>query len=216
MARTKSLVHINNNLMVSLDLETTGLRPGYHEIIQIACIPLDNWLEPSQHHKLFEMKIKPDYPDRVDQEALEVSKDHLQSCMDTGIDSTKASELFEYWFNSLKLGEGKKIVPLGSNITQFDMRFLESWLGPKSVQTYFTGPPRDVMIAACFLNDVSDFNAEQTPFNKLKLKYIAHRLDIEVVDGATHDALYDALLAAKCYKKMLTHHLLEFSLGVPM
>ena len=36
------LVHLNGNLMAAVDLETTGTQPGYHEIIQIAVVPLDS------------------------------------------------------------------------------------------------------------------------------------------------------------------------------
>jgi hypothetical protein len=40
------LVHLNGHLLAAIDLETTGTRPGYHEIIQIACVPLDSDIKP--------------------------------------------------------------------------------------------------------------------------------------------------------------------------
>jgi DNA polymerase III epsilon subunit-like protein len=213
---TKSLVHLNNHIMVAIDLETTGLRAGFHEIIQIAMIPLDNNLEPRKDLPIFDQKIRPEYPNRIDDEALNVSKVQMADILNHGISADQAEVLFEYWFNKLGLAEGKRIVPLGSNIAQFDLKFIEAWLKHEAFKQYFSGHARDVMLAAAFLNDVSDFNAEQTPFNKYKLIDIARKLDVEVISGMTHDAVYDAWLSAQCYKKMLTHHLLELSHGVPM
>jgi len=206
---TKSLVHLNNNMMVSLDIETTGLRPGFHEIIQIAMIPLDNWLEPRKDLPVFDLKICPEHLGRIDYDSLEVSKQTIQDVMDTGLPSVKVQELFEYWFERLRLPEGKKLVPLGMNIAEFDLQFIQHWLGYKAYKNYFFGHPRDLMMIACYLNDVSDFHAEQTPFNKVGLKDIARKLDIEVLEGLHHDALYDAMLTAQCYKKICFHPLLR-------
>lgn len=206
---TRSMVHLNNNLLCAVDTETTGTDPNYHEIIHLAIIPLDNWLEPRKDLPLFDIKIQPQYMHRVDFKALEISRNKLQEICDSGLESEKAYELFTHWFDKLKLGLYKKIVPLGHNVSTFDMPFIRQWMGNASYETYFHGFARDTMVVANYLNDVSDFHAEQTPFTELKLRAVAKALDIEIFDGMTHDPVYDAYLAAQVYKKMLTHHLLE-------
>lgn len=206
---TRSMVHLNNNILCAIDLETTGLRPEYHEIIQIAIVPLDQNLEPRADLPIFDQKIRPAYPHRVDYEALRVSRTQLNDICNTGLPGEKVFDLFTYWFNKLKLGLYKKIVPLGYNCASFDMNFIYHWMGRESYQSYFHGYTRDVMLLANMLNDVSDFHAEQTPFTELKLRAIARSVGVEVIDGQTHDAVYDAYLAAQVYKQMLTHHLWE-------
>ena len=63
------LLHLNGNLLVSVDLETTGRRPGYHEIIQIACVPLGPELKPAPGLLPFYTEIKPNFPERAEQQA---------------------------------------------------------------------------------------------------------------------------------------------------
>lgn len=209
MPPTKSMVHLNNNLLCAIDIETTGRDPAFHEIIQIAIIPLDNWLEPSKDLPVFDQKIRPNHMHRVEQDALAISRIELQDICNVGLDKEKVFDLFTYWFQRLNLGLHKKIVPLGYNVAAFDVPFIQQWFGPLSYSEYFHGFCRDAMVVANYLNDVSDFHAEQTPFSELKLRAVAKAVDIEVIDGRTHDALYDAYLAAQVYKKLITHHLME-------
>jgi len=207
---TQSLVHLNNNLLCAIDCETTGLSPTYHEIIQIAIVPLDNWLEPRKDVPVFDLKIRPDYLDRIDLKSMEINRVQLESLIESGVSKERSFELFEHYFmTKLKPPEGKKIVPLGYNIAAFDLPFINDWMGNHAFRHYIHGHSRDAMLTACYLNDVADLHAEQVPFPNLKLKFVAKALDIEVIDGITHDALYDSFLAAQVYKKMLTHHLMK-------
>jgi len=207
---SKHLVHLNNNMLGSLDTETSGLKVGYHEILQIAIIPLDNNIDHAKDKPLLDIKIKPTHWHRIDYEAMKVTKIQLMEICDTGLPAVKAADLLMYWFEErIKLPERKRIIPLGYNCSAFDMPFIQEWLGQESYSRCFHGHARDVMTVCNFLNDLSDFHAEQTPFSELKLRSVCNALGIEIDNSRTHDALYDSIITAKCYKKLLTHHLLE-------
>jgi DNA polymerase III alpha subunit (gram-positive type) len=109
---TKSLVHINNNLLCVIDTETTGLDPDFNEIIQIAILPLDNKLEFHPDYSVFEQKIKPKYPERIDTTHMTVTQRQLSDIMRTGIDSDTCEDLFRSWHKQLNLGLNKMIIPL--------------------------------------------------------------------------------------------------------
>ncbi len=190
-------------------METTGTVAGYHEIIQVVLLPLDNKLNPSKDLPPFDIQMRPNYIDRIDFDSLRVSRQTIDKIIDTGIDQEKGSELFEYWFQSLRLPVGKRIMPLGYNLSLFDLPFMREWLTGTTYEQYFSYVVRDCMQVCTFLNDVSDFNVEQTPFSKLKMSTVAQRLDIEVFEQGTHDPLYDAYLACQIYQKLINHHLLK-------
>lgn len=189
--------------MVGMDLETSGLNPEYHEIIQIGLLPLDANLEPRKDLPPFDFKFRPKHLDRVDLNALNVSRNTLADIVETGIDPDAGKDLFYMWFERLKIGETRKLVPLGHNITGCDIPFLRFWLGEEAYRQYFFGHPRDTMIIAAYLNDRAEYHAEQTPFPKLTLTELAKKLGIEILDGVIHDAVYDAYIASQCYKKLL-------------
>ena len=203
----KSMIHLNHNMMCAIDCETTGRAPGYHEIIQLAIVPLDNFLEPRKDVPIFDIKMRPNHINRIDPDSMTVNKLELQTIIDTGVDREKAFELFEHYFKKLKLPIGKKIVPLGYNVAAFDLPFINDWMGNHAYREYIFGHSRDALLAACFLNDVADQHIEQVPFANLKLRQIARQLDIEVLEERVHDALYDAYLAAQVYKRLITHYL---------
>lgn len=200
---TKSLVHLNNHQLVAIDTETTGLDFMKHEIIQIALIPLNNLLEPSKDLPVFDQKIKPVKVRNIDPKAMSVNQTTLVEIMNTGLEPYAIRDLFEMWFTKLRLGEGKKLVPLAKN-WPFDKPFLEVFFGHESFNYYFHGHYRDVEMAASFRNDYSDFHAEQTPFPKMGLQDMARRLGVDFIESRCHDALYDAYLTSKVYKKMIT------------
>ena len=68
------LVHLNGCLMAAVDLETTGTRPGYHEIIQIAVVPLDSDFKPLADVRPFYTLVKPKHPERESEAAKQKHK----------------------------------------------------------------------------------------------------------------------------------------------
>lgn len=58
---------VHHQKLVFLDVETTGTRPNFHEIIDIAIVPWD------ETEDVFCTKICPTHPDRVSDEAIAVN-----------------------------------------------------------------------------------------------------------------------------------------------
>lgn len=207
MSKLKNMVHLNGHVLCAIDLETTGLRAGYHEICQVAIVPLDANLNIRQDVPIYEQYIRPRYPDRIDSGAVMVSKNVVAKAMEVGHDAEIAQDLFEYWYAKLNLPLEKRIIPLGSNYG-YDRDFMQAWLGGENYNFYFDSRCRDLMIVAAYLNDRSDFQGEQTPFNKSTLPFIARKIGIEVDPEQSHDAMYDAWLTAQCYKKLCIEELI--------
>ena len=198
---TKSATHLNGDIIAVIDCETTGLKPGYHDLIQVCILPLDSELNPSKKIMPFYQHIKATRPENVDPSALEVNKIDFFKLQQTAFDAMRVADLFDAWFQKLNLPLNKKIQPLAQN-WPFDRPFLIDWLGSAAFESYFDRRYRDTMPVALYYNDVADLFNEPYPFPKCSLKYLASTLKIDYT-GA-HDSMQDCLITAQAYKKMLS------------
>lgn len=202
-----SAVHLNGNLLVAIDVETTGLDPALHDIIQIACIPLDYKCEPVKGVLPFYTMMQP-RPDRlanIDPQAKYAHKIDWAKMMREACSCWTAADRFVEWVDDLKhrhhiLPEDKKLVPLASN-WPFDRSFIIDWLGLPSYNICFFGHYRDLMAACLFLNDWAHWHTEPIPFTRLGLGDICRFLNVE--NHMAHDALHDSYATAECYRKLL-------------
>lgn len=200
-----SMQHCNGDQVCAIDCETTGLDSAWHEIWQIAIIPLDSTLMPRTDVLPLNMLIKPTYIERIDAEARKVGGSRLVEACVSGFDPEVAHDLLVEWINKLKLpytkwGTPKRIIPLGHNYS-FDKAFIEQWLGVDEYDRFFHYHYRDTMVAATYLNDKASFHGEQIPFMKVKLQWLATTLNI-AVDRA-HDALSDCHTTVQVYKRLI-------------
>jgi DNA polymerase III epsilon subunit-like protein len=194
------MLSLNNNLLASVDVETTGRMPGYHEIIQIAVQPLDRELEPLEGVRPFYMNIAPSENCPVEKEASQVHGLVIEDLKKTAPSQTKAAEMFDEWFQRLNLPFKKSLVPLAHNWA-FEAGFLKAWLGYEAFNEYFHPHPRDSMLAGLFINDRAFFHGDPLPFQSVSLGAMCKRLHIPIVNA--HDALADALAEAKLYKTLI-------------
>ena len=70
--------------IVAVDVETTGTEVGWHEIVQLAIVPVDD--ELTVCGSVFYQDIKPQFPERAVAEAMEVNGldlDKLENCPDS-------------------------------------------------------------------------------------------------------------------------------------
>jgi len=194
--------HLNGHLLCAIDCETTGLIAGFHDIIQICFLPLDSRCDPSTEYLPFDLKLIPRRKENIDPKALRINRSHISDILLSGVDPDIGADLFDDWFDSLKLPEGKRIMPLAHN-WPFDSAFIIDWMGWLNFNFRIDGRFRDTMAIASYYNDVADIYNEQYPYPKVTLRYIASQMEILVDESRTHDAIYDCVLTAEIYKKLL-------------
>lgn len=199
-----SLNHLNGNLLCAIDVETTGLIPGTHDIASICILPLDEQIQPHPHLMPFHMTLQPKRPDNADPVALKLCHFKLSDLILEGTDPWRAVDLFDEWMTELMLPPNKKIVPLAHNWV-FDRSWLIDWMGNVSFEHYFHFMYRDPLPIANYLQDVADFRCEiQKPFTHFKLGYIARKLDVDVDSfGKLHDCMVDAVVCAETYRRLV-------------
>ena len=204
MKTYSSLVHLNGNLMAAIDCETTGLEPGFHEIIQIAVVPLDSDFQPSTEIRPFYHNIAPKYPERAARGALTINGLDLADLMLNAPSSEKVADLLVEWFEAIDLPATKKLVPLAFNWT-FEKSFGQAWLGEELWDHMFHFLPRDGMVLALGIKDRAAFAGEPDPFPRVSLSALCIKLDVENLNP--HDALGDAVAESKVYRALLHHEL---------
>lgn len=223
-------VHWNNHLLCAIDIETTGLDPEKHEIIEIAIVPLTSKYEVSREYRMFECKIAPGHDAKkplrnIDPKAMSVNRIELQDLLNVGQDPWRASEMLEHWFSKLELPNNKKILPLAHNWPH-EHKFLYDWLGQEMMNyLFFTyrdiasvmsvaahspfpefrqmlmGTYVDTLPLANLINDVCDEDSEKWLYPKVSLAYLCNQL--KVTNVAPHTAMGDAVATAECYARMV-------------
>ena len=204
MAQNKSMQHWNAHQMCVFDVETTGLKPCWHEIVQIAVVALDANLQPRRKILPFEMFFCPEHPERIDPEAMRVTGLKEVDLLRRGHDPEKGRDLFEQWVKKLELditpsGTPKRIIPLAHNWA-FDKVFIQDWLGASLFNELIDSRYRDTMTTSLFLNDAASFHAEKVPYSKNTLQWLCKRLGVE--NPRAHDAIQDCLATAECYRRL--------------
>lgn len=192
--------HINGHVICAIDVETTGSRPGFHDIIQIAVIPLDGLLEPDANRIPFLMDLCPKRPQNAEPDAMMCNKRELAELVLKGVDADRAADLFVEWVEGLKLGFNKRIMPLGAN-WPFDRSHIMEWLGPKTYELLFDAQYRDTQVVATYLNDLASIRGLPFPYPKVSLSYLCNIFRIERLKS--HDATDDSRVTAECYKNLL-------------
>jgi DNA polymerase III epsilon subunit-like protein len=191
-----SLLNMNGNILCAVDVETTGTLAGYHEIIQIACVPLNQHFEPHPDYRFFYLPgIMPDHPQRMEKEAAKKHKITVES-LEGCVSESRAIELFEGWYQGLNLPFGKRLVPLAHNWA-FERAFLIHWLGLASFDDKWYIHPRDTFTLAASINDFYVWHGRKHPFHQLSLVALCNRFDIQL--DRAHDALADCLATSRLY-----------------
>ena len=188
--------HLRGHVLAAIDTETTGVIPGYSEIVQIAVVPLDGNLEPTG--KSFYSNMRPAHPERADPTSLAVHGLSLAELADAP-DAEKVATLLEEWVRTLDLPTHGRIIPLAHNYT-FEYGFLSAWLGAKGRESLFHYHPRDAQGLALAINDWAALGGKRPPYASVSLTNLCAQLG--VVNTKPHDALADSIAEAAVYKAL--------------
>lgn len=107
-------------LLAFVDVETTGLIPGYHEMIDIGIVMAD--LDGTELGELF-VRIQPEHPERTDDGARAVNAFDEQTWREHGALSLDEAIEQITGFHS-DLADGRKVLMVAFN-SQFDTAFLD-------------------------------------------------------------------------------------------
>lgn len=110
-------------LLAFVDVETTGLTPGYHEMIDIGVVLTD--LDGEEIDRLF-LRIMPEHPERTSPEAAAVNGFSVERWRENDALATGAAveEILEF---HRQAGEGRRILMVAHN-SQFDTAFVDALL----------------------------------------------------------------------------------------
>lgn len=193
-----SLVSLNENVLAAVDVETTGREPWTHEVIQVAIVPLDCHIKPVGTP--FYTNIFPNQPELMSPEAIAAHGLTLEMLEGSPDPHTTAVQLWD-WFQDLKLPPKKRLIPLIHN-SQFDIPFLQRWLGYDLFNDVFGYPTRDTAALASSIIDKAAYKGVNIPFSgRVNLGHLCNQLGVTLDDA--HDALADAVATAEVYRTLL-------------
>ena len=200
----KSSVHLNGNILAAVDVETTGFIAGFHDLWQVCVLPLDSNIKPSKDIMPFYMNLKVKRPENIVKAAIKLNNTNFYELQQRAIDPWMAADMFEEWFEALKLPIYKKICPLACNYS-FDKSFLIDWLGHESYEQFFGPHIRDVMIAALYDNDYASIRANKVDYHHVSLAALCGKLSVD--NAKRHDAMQDCLATAEVYRRLISERL---------
>lgn len=200
MACYSSFAHLFGNLMAAVDFETTGKIAGYHEIIQVAVVPIDSDCKPITSIRPFYEMVAPDYPERAEKQATSVHGINVYQLAECAPDKGRVADMLSEWWESLDLYHNRRLVPLAHN-WPFESSFFDAWIGLEEKERLFHGHARDAMLLAASINDRFAMRGEHVPFHRLGLESISRQLGI--VNEKAHDAYADCICEAEVYRQML-------------
>lgn len=174
---------------VVIDLETTGLVAGTHEIIQIGAVLFDNDLEPMDTFMSYVKPLKPKLFSKEAQDVNGLTLDFLEIQPVPAI----ARTAFTCWLEDAS--EGTPLVPLGHNY-HFDQAFLTMLLGPDKYNKLLSYRYEDTCMVIRYLTRVGKLPAMSSGL-QAGLDYFG------IKRTEPHDAVSDCLATLELYKKLI-------------
>ncbi len=167
--------------MIILDIETTGLIPGKHQMVSLGAIDTDNDDTFYQECRIYKFN-------EISQRALDVN-----GFTEEQVRNIKKKTPVQVYSNFVKWCEGRNIIIAGHNVGSFDIQFL-TWIHryQKKIKKWPFGHR--------FVDLFSVYYGKTGIDHGLDL--ICDNLGIER-EVAPHNALNGALKEYECFKKLM-------------
>ena len=178
----------------SMDIETTGLESGIHEIIQLAIIiyKIEKRIDCCNNFirikDSFITNIRPMRPETIDQEALDVNGFTINE-LKKAPNPTQVRNTFFNWYEEVTYNA--VIKPLGHGFS-FDMSFLKIFFGD-NYKHIFNRNFNDTKVVASYLKEKGVLQYDQD----ISLKSLCLRFNLVEKDYKFHGAEADALATIK-------------------
>jgi len=200
------MINFNENLLTAMDLETTGLDPLHHDIVQICLLPLCPYtLEPHPKYRPFYQNVRPRRPENADPQAMAINGLDMEDLMVCPTAEQVEDAIVE-WRATIDLPVGKRLIPLAQN-SSFDVSFMQQFLGGDLYGQIFSRRGRDTMYFSAALADRASYLGFALPFSDFGLKGLCKHFGINI-DGH-HDAMADCIATAQVYRELLRMELME-------
>lgn len=169
-----SPIHLNLNIYASVYLETTGPLVGFHDIMKICILPLDNFCNPVKGVLPLLISFSP-----MRDEHPWIANDKYAELKVKGIHPSLAPSVLELWYKRLPITPTKKLCAISHNWA-FSSSFMKDLFGPSLFDEVFHESPRDIMNVASYINDCCDINAAGPPFGRDSIGYLAGKLNVAI------------------------------------
>lgn len=179
-------------ITAAIDIETTGLSPQWHDIIEIAIQPLDVDFSLSSAIPPFIARIRARRPQNAHPKAMEINGLDLNG----GEEYSDVLKRLGAWLAEYGI---ERISILGHNV-DFDRAFIEAQM-PELAAKMGHRDIRDSQRLARAFNDLVIMKTGKPAFENLGLVALREALGIE--GSQAHRALDDAVDSAKVYKVLL-------------
>ena len=180
------------NIFAAIDLETTGLAPGWNDVLEVAVVPLTLDFTIDRCIPEFSCRVRAEHPDRIDPKAVAVN--HLNPAEGKPLQDVEADLISWAEENGISA-----ITPIAHNLS-FDMAFMKAAFPVFS--RIFSHHGRDSMRLALSLNDILRTQIGEEPFSSVSLQSLKLMFDID--GDVQHSSLEDAQDTAHVYRKLTT------------
>ena len=222
--------HLNDNLLCAVDGRITGRRPFYHDLVEIAVIPLDSTFSPDRKRLPFHSIIRPSRVENITfkidktQTPRIMSRKTFAANMHVAMDQWTIAQAFEDWYDHLGLKDSKRIQVVCHNWGELQP-FLMDWLGFADPPSSLTDPKeidhaerisnphyyrffdpfhvRDLATLSLYWDDVSYMLDEWYPFTRHALRFQALKLGVTWPKPDPDDSLSFAFTVAEVYKRFI-------------
>ena len=174
-------------ILISVDVETSGPIPGEYSLLSIGACAVD---DPEQR---FECQLKP-ISDRADPKALEISGLSLERLAETGLAPAEAMARFETWAKA-QTGNDSELVFVGFNAA-FDWSFVNYYFHRFLGRNPFGFAALDIK---AYYMGAAGTNWHDTRSSKM-------RDALQPTLSGDHDALRDALFQAELFRLVRASH----------